>query len=254
MKRRFLILTICVLLLCGTLILPTTATPASYPEKVVYDRAGLLTVAEASALNNAVYEAWCSAEGCAFFVTTHKMDSSYDDIYEGVDFLRDYNRFGGSSVVLVITLDRGTYYYDMYYYGRASRRITSSEVDFLLDHEDVYPNIKSGQLVKGASAFMSLAAQAYNERIAGASYGVIIAISAVISTVIAVVSCIGVKSAYSMKKRSVDYPLDRFAKLELTDKQDIFAGSFVTRRVIQSSSGGRGGSSHGGGRGHAGGR
>ncbi len=253
MKRRIFVLTLCVVLLCGAMILPTGATVPSCPEKVVYDRAGLLTVAEVNALNNAVHEAWHSAEGCAFFVTTHKMNSQYDDIYKGVDFLRDYDRNGGSVVVLVITLDRGTYYYDMYYYGRASRRINQREVDYILDHKDVYSNIKGGHLVEGASSFVNLSAQAYNERIAGASYGVIIAISAVISLVIAVVACIGVKSAYSMKKRSVDYPLDRFAKLELTDHQDTFMGSFVTRRVIQSNSGG-GGSSHGGGRGHAGGR
>jgi hypothetical protein len=54
----------------------------------------------------------------------------------------------------------------------------------------------------------------------------------------------------------VDYPLDQFAKLKLTGESDSFIGSFVTKRVIQSGSGGSrgGGSSHGGGGGHAGGR
>ena len=39
--------------------------------------------------------------------------------------------------------------------------------------------------------------------------------------------------SYSMKYKQVDYPLDRYTKLNLQEKQDIFAGSHVTRRVIQ---------------------
>jgi hypothetical protein len=64
-----------------------------------------------------------------------------------------------------------------------------------------------------------------------------------------------VYASYKAKKKSVDYPLDQFAKLELTSQDDVFVGSFVTKRVIQSSGGGGGGgSSRGGGGGHAGGR
>ena len=43
--------------------------------------------------------------------------------------------------------------------------------------------------------------------------------------VIATVTCVSVKKAYSMKKKSVDYPLDQFAKLELTEESDDFLGS-----------------------------
>ena len=257
MKRRLLLFTVCMLLLGSALILPCGATVPRTPEKVVYDRADLLTDAEEHAMSDALYDVWASMDECGFFVTTHKLTNSYTPYYTGEDFLEDrgWSPYRENLVLLVITLDSGEYYYDMYYYGKASRVIRSQEVDFILDHDDVYHNIKSGKLVEGVSAFMTLSAAAYEGRIAGASYVVIFIVSLVIALIIGVVACAGVKGAYSMKRKSVDYPLERFAKLQLQEQKDIFTGSFVTRRVIQSNSGGSGGGGgRGGGGGHAGGR
>ena len=39
--------------------------------------------------------------------------------------------------------------------------------------------------------------------------------------------------SYSMKHNPVDYPLDRYTKLNLREKQDVFTGSYITKRVIQ---------------------
>ena len=63
--------------------------------------------------------------------------------------------------------------------------------------------------------------------------------------------------AYKMKKKSVDYPLDRYAKLDLTHQSDRFVREYVTRTYSPRSSGGGGGGGggrHGGGGGHRGGR
>ena len=39
--------------------------------------------------------------------------------------------------------------------------------------------------------------------------------------------------SYKRKSRSDKYPLDRYAQLDLTHSNDIFTGSFVTRRRIK---------------------
>ena len=90
----------------------------------------------------------------------------------------------------------------------------------------------------------------------GASYVSIAIVAAIIALAIGIGSCVAVYMAYKKKNASVDYPLERFAQLKLTEDRDEFAGTFVTRRVIQSGSGGGygGGSAHGGGGGHRGGR
>ena len=37
---------------------------------------------------------------------------------------------------------------------------------------------------------------------------------------------------YKKKLQSEKYPLNKYANLDLTDRQDIFTGSFITRRRI----------------------
>ena len=61
--------------------------------------------------------------------------------------------------------------------------------------------------------------------------------------------------AYRKKKATVDYPLDRYARLELTHESDSFVREYTNRTYSpRSSGGGGGGSRHGGGGGHRGGR
>ena len=62
-------------------------------------------------------------------------------------------------------------------------------------------------------------------------------------------------AVYRKKKASVDYPLDRYARLELTHESDAFVREYTTRTYSPRSSGSSGGGSrHGGGGGHRGGR
>jgi len=257
LKRRGLFCIILCVLLTAGLLFPVSGA-AQPPEQAVFDRANLLTDQEEANLN-ALARAKCEESHCAFYVATHRVPtgvSSYSGKYIGEDFLEDHGLSeDGEIILLVITLDRGVYYYDLYLYGDAWDRVNSKERDYILDDDGVYDNIKGGQLEAGVIAFFGLAGQAYAGRV-GVSYAVIITVSLIISLLIAFLACFGVYQSYKAKKKSVDYPLDQFAKLKLTDHSDVFAGSFVTRRVIQSGSGGSrgGGSSHGGGSGHGGGR
>ena len=82
----------------------------------------------------------------------------------------------------------------------------------------------------------------------------IIVISAGIAIVIGLAVCAGVVASYKKKRASVDYPLEHFARLELTKEKDSFVREYTTRTYVPRSSGGGGGSRHGGGGGHRGGR
>ena len=254
MKRRFLVFSLCILLLSGLWLLPCGATSAFDLDTQVFDRGNLFTESERREINEAAQQA-SQSTGCLFYVITHV--SSYNDlVYVGNDFLYENGlSYSTGAVLLIITLDHGRYYYDMYTYGDAFDRISDKEVNYILDYDDVFDNLKGGSLKEGACAFLKLSAKAYKGRV-GVSYLLIGGISLAISLVIGVVACVSVKSAYSMKKKSVDYPLQKFAKLELTHQKDVFTGSFITKRIIESSSGGHGGGGggRGGGGGHRGGR
>ena len=253
MKRRLCLFAILMSLLLCLSVLPTAA--AAYPAEVVFDNAGLLTESEKVPVTQSIDNAWKKAD-CGFYLVTYPYDTVR--AVGGREYLGEYflQKTGLSEnsdlVILILHQNGGIYYYDMFYYGDAPRKISQKEVNFILDHDDVYDNIKGGEIEPGSSAFFALAAQAYNGRV-GVSYAVIATVAFIIALLIGIAACVGVKVSYSMKARSVDYPLNRFAKMELKEQNDIFAGSFVTKRIIETNSGGRGGS-RGGGGGHAGGR
>ena len=253
MKTRIAWLLLAVVLTLGLFAIPTAAASAV---PTVYDPANLLYAYEEQTLTATARDAR-ERTGCAFYVATYRVPEGGDSYfyrYVGEDFLEDFNLSEQSDIVVVVlTLDDGVWYYDYYTYGRADRVISQKEVDYMLDHDSVYDVIKGGDPATGLDALLSLSADAYAGRV-GASYVTIAIVAFVLAAIVAVIACVGVYASYKAKKRAVDYPLDRFAKLELTAQNDVFKGSFVTRRVIQSNSGGGGGSSHGGGGGHRGGR
>ena len=255
MKKKLLILLALSLLLASLLAPAVAALSIAYPEGV-YDDGHLLTDQEKENLRRVTGHV-SSQTNCLFFVATHRIASVFGDEKWGEDFLYEKGFSQGQDIVLlIVTMDsRGDYYYDFYTYGDATDAITDREVDYILDHESVYDNIKSGNLEEGIASCMSLALQARIGVIEGTGipWGTVTVVSLVIACVIAAVSCFGVYKAYTAKKKSVDYPLEHFAKLELVHSNDIFKGSFVTKRVIQSSSSG-GGGGRGGGSGHRGGR
>ena len=168
------------------------------------------------------------------------------------------------AIVLFVRTYQGEYYYDMYTFGKATDAFTDEDINTVLDTPDVYNNIKGGRVKLGYKAFYR-ACHSYvsryeeeqrllkEEREKRAPY-VALAVGAGSGAVVAGITVLCVFLAYRKKQHGESYPLDRYAKLNLTQANDIFVGSHVTRVRVNtnSSSGGRSGG--GGGGGHRGGR
>lgn len=256
MKYRILSF-VCLLTLVASLFVPSVfATTPCYPEKVVFDTGDLLDASEEQSLQEVLHDAWESAD-CAFYFATYDLSdvlAAGGRGHLGDLFLSECEITEDTDLVLLTVYRNGlSYYYDFFTFGDAEDRISQKEVDYLLDLDAVYDNIKGGRLVEGAGALFELAPQAYEGRV-GTSYLVIGTVAFCIALVIGLISCACVYASYKVKHKSVDYPLDRFAKLELTAQNDVFVGSFVTKRVIQSGNGGGRSGGGGGGGGHRGGR
>lgn len=244
-------LLLAVLCLGIAIMLPTAAAVAER----VYDPAHLLTDAEEAALAETLDE--LSAQyGVELYLATYRSSGSRDDFYGDDYCTRVHNLKGTDAVLLVVTYEYpiDTYFYNMYTYGDANYDISQKEVDYILDTSDVYYSLKGGEVYEGAVAFFELSAKAYAGRV-GVSWAVIIAVSAVISLLIALGVRAAVVADYKKKKASVDYPLDTYARLELTREKDSFVREYTTRTYVPRSNGGSsGGGRHGGGGGHRGGR
>ncbi len=241
------------ILLCLTVCL-TLPLSAAESERV-YDPSEMLNATE-SAQMAALLDRLSDEHGVELYLATYLADGPYDDFY-GDDYCHRVKDIEGTdAVLLVVTYERlnGTYYYDMYTYGEANYAISQKEVNYILDDYDVYDNLKGGNVYEGCAAFFTLSAQAYTGRV-GMAWGVIIFLAAAISIGIAFAIRGAVVAAYRKKKATVDYPLDRYVKLELTHESDSFVREYTTRTYSPRSSGSSGGGSrHGGGGGHRGGR
>ncbi len=226
------------------LLLATFAVPLYAHSAVVYDDAGFLTDAEITELS-AVCD--CAKGGVQFYVVTSSSQLSSHAVERrcGIDANKD-------AVVLVIDKTNGIHYYEMFTYNRADGMLSDSEVDEILDDPSVYTNIKTGKLAAGAKAFLSLChtrvgAALEEERAREAREPMMIVVTAIVVAVLAGGgSVLGVFLYYRRKLHGEIYPLDRYARLHLTECQDRFVGSYVTRVRVQSSSSGGGGGGRGG--------
>ena len=244
-----LVLWIC-LFVAGSLSVLTIAAETGR----IHDPADMLTDTEEATLTTYMNDL-AAQYGVELYMATYDADHFLDDEW-GDDYCREVrNLHGRDAVLLIVTYDRWDrmYYYDIYTYGKANTAIRQVEINYVLDDSNVYYNLKSGRIAEGATAFFEQSARCYAERV-GISIWVIVAVSAVIALVIALVVCGGVKAAYSQKNAKVSYPLDRYATLDLTRERDYFVREYVTRTYVPRSNGGGGGSRHGGGGGHRGGR
>ena len=231
------------------------ALSAAAKENRVYDPIGMLTDAEASTLASRM-ETLSEEADVELYMATYLADNRYDDFYGDDYCTRVQNLKGTNAVLLVVTYEEWnyTYYYNVYTYGEANYAINQKEINYILDDSDVYYNLKRGEVYDGALAFFELAGEAYTGRL-GAPIALIIVIAAVISLGIAFAVRGAVVAVYRKKRASVDYPLDRYAKLELTHNEDHYVTEHTTRTYSPRSSGGSsGGGRHGGGGGHRGGR
>lgn len=252
MKTKSIVAALALWMCLAALIGCFAVLPASAAAGRVYDPANMLTDAEEVTLA-AHMDALSAQYGVELYMATYDADHLFDDEW-GDEYCRKVqNLYGRDAVLLIVTYDEldRMFYYDMYTYGEANYAIRQTEVNYILDQRDVYRNIKSGRVAAGATAFFDQTALCFTERV-GVSPWIIVAVSAVISLVIALAVCGGVKASYSKKRDKVDYPLDDYATLELTRERDSFVREYVTRAYVPRSSGG--GSRHGGGGGHRGGR
>ncbi|MBQ9151714.1 MAG: TPM domain-containing protein [Clostridia bacterium] len=249
--KRIAIFLLAVLCLTALFCLPLSAEQENGR---IYDPADLLEASDIASLTARLDEL-SRTSGVELYLATYVAENRYDD-FIGDEYCRSIrNLKSEDAVLLIVTYDRwdGMYYYDMYTYGQANYAINQKEVNYILDSREVYNHIKSGYVAEGAEAFFEWSAKAYEGRV-GASWGLIIVVSAIIALIIGFVARAGVVAAYKKKNASVDYPLDRYAKLELTRESDAFVREYTTRAYTPRSNGGGGGSRHGGGGGHRGGR
>lgn len=265
------------LLLC--LLIPLVATALSVPllaaevttapqpaEVNVLDLLGILSEEDEKSLSPS---AQTDTHGIEFHLIT--MQTAYADDYLTNSEIRtmldlsDFYPHKTHAVVLVVRMTgaNNKFYYDMYTYGDASEAFSDHDVNRILDTDAVYDNLKAGNVKDGATAFFSLCADEIDGHYKALAVKerrkplVVILIAAVAGLVSAGGSILGVVLFYRKKQHGVTYPLDRYARLNLTHREDRFVGSYVTRVRVQSSNGGsgsRGGSRGGGGGGRRGGR
>ncbi len=251
--KKLICITLLLLTLLTALCLPAAASVDNAP--ILEDQTGVLSASEKADILSAL----AVEEDFRFVVLIRedkKLYNPYEDGYPVSDNMvkRDADNFLANKgistyddvAMLIITRYQKSYYYHLCLYGSPDETIPTKESEYILDYDGVYNNIKSGNLAAGIKSFGTVTSKAYHGRV-GASYGIIVTVSAIIALLIGIAACVGVKAKYSMKHRSVDYPLEHFAQMNLTEQSDVFTGSFVTKRVIQSSSGRSGGRRSGGG-------
>lgn len=152
---------------------------------------------------------------------------------------------------IALTINMNKREYDIYIYGQANSNITYKEVERL--ETAVEGKLSNGDYAKAALVFIKKAGIAYNGNLK-IDIGLTILVSLGISVVIAIITCSIVIAKYKMKMRPTNYPLDKYAKMQIINKEDVFVGKFVTTRRIQTNTSSSGGSrSGGGGGGHRGG-
>ena len=243
--KRIIALVLCIV---TALLMASLSVSADSADRV-FDPADLLSASEERALEEHI-RALEEKSGIKFYFVSCRTTSSYYN-YPPEQFVADYG-ITDTEFVLLTVVRRSyeiNYYIDTW--GDSRTKISDKEVNYILDDTDVYDNIKYGNIFDGSVAFFTLSEKAYSGRL-GASYLTITIVSLIIAMIISFAVCCSVYAVYKKKQRQVKYPLDRYAKLELTHSNDIFTGSYVTRRRIRrsgsSSSGGGGGGSHRGGR------
>ena len=213
----------------------------------VYDNANIISDADEKMINDAAK----NATNGRFIVATHNADNGEklygETVLADLGYSKDEN-----AVIFVITLRNSTYYCDIYTYGAASRRISDSEVDeILLWNEGVIAGIKSGRFGEALSECIERSNRAIE-----LPWVVIIVIAVVVGGIGGGIAAGTVAAKYKMKLRPTNYPLDKYAKMELTDSDDEFINSRVSVQYISNGGGGSrggGGGGYGGGSGHRGG-
>ncbi len=226
------------------LLLSLTAFSVSAEGGRVIDQVGLFTEQERAELNRAIDEAEKKSDGVRYFIVTEK------NLYADKERLM---RLCGASetddvciLSVKISAEYSQRYYDFYTNGLATKRISDSEVDDILDDPAVFENLRYDNAAAGVLRFLEITPDAI-----AVPYLTIILIAVFAGLTGAGIAVAAVVSTYKKKMRSTNYPLDKYARLDLTGNEDQFIGKHVS--VVITSSGGSGGGRSGGGFGGGGG-
>ena len=216
---------------------------AAEQEQYVYDRSGVFSDSEIEAIEAEARKYFSESYASIYIVTD---DSDYVSYY-GDHFISEY-KVADNCIILIITAN-SRHNYDLYTYGKCYYKISNAEVDYILDHDSIYGNIKNGRYFEGAMSFISLASETCET-----DRSAVVALTVTLSLISGAIVIVCITVSYKRKARSDKYPLNRYCKLDLTLERDDFRGSFVTHRTINSGGGKGGRSGGGGGSGHRGGR
>ncbi len=240
--KKISVLLLALAILCSVLCLFVSADGGH-----LTDHAGLFTDEQIAELESAIRKAE-SGSKCDYFIIT-KVDEdpfAFSSNYELKDAelsAAGINKRGDNTVLLIIDRGDGRYCYHIYTHGNSYDYIDDAEFDDIWYAID---GIEDGEFLDNSLIWLKKSSEAYDE---SAENTVIIFIVVwVIVTVAAVVITISiVVSRYKMKIKPTNYPLDRYCKMKVTNDQDLFRGTFVTRRRIPRSNGGGHGGRGGGG-------
>lgn len=243
-----------VLLLLLLLLVGTSLPAAAGAAPIVLDEGDMLTSEEELQLTHG-----CSCIACDYPIYLVTVENAFVSLSDtNVLSICGIDENDDAIVLVVRTFDK--HYYDMYTYGEAYKAFSDDEIDRILDDTNVYGYLKRGDIVNGFDAFHAACSAILEEhwherqeRLARAPMTALLT-ALVVGVLAGGLSVLGVFLHYRKKRHGESYPLDRYAKLNLTEHSDVFVGSYVTRVRVQSNSsgGGRSGGSRGGG--HRGGR
>ena len=248
------------MLLCLPIFASDTASTQAPAGVTVLDLADLLSEAEEENL----YAPKTDTHGIGFYLITMQTAFADDylsnrEVYTTLGF-PDYYLHETHAVVLVVRVVGTKFYYDMYTYGDADEIFSDGDVNRVLDANTVYDNLKAGNVGEGGTAFFALCADEIDGHYKSLAAKerrkpfMVILFAVIAGLLAAGGSVLGVVLFYRKKQHGVSYPLDRYAKLHLTHREDRFVGSYVTRVKVNTSSGSGGSRSGGGGGGFRGGR
>lgn len=250
-KIIFAILTITLLL--SIFVLPASADEGGeiYSSTLI-DRDDNLMAAEEQRIREKLN--WAEAEtGITFIIALYNIP---EGIPTGESVIADLGMDTNSDDIVLLIIEVGnkgpgtgfmqgysSNYYEMFTWGVANTVITDDSVDAILDHSDVYDNIKGARFFDGAVAFIEQSVRRIKSFRRGVIFVIVLAILASAGAAVGAVIF-----TYKKKLKSPIYPLSNYADLKLTENTDVFLGKTVTRtRISSSSSSGSGGRSGGGG-------
>ena len=157
-KSILLLITI-VCIISAFSIVSSAYTPKNGERLTTDGKNNYVSSSEFSKLEKKLQEAEENS-GVAFRI--HIYTKSYSS--RNVEKVSDYERLTSERfddlVLLVISYESGTYYYELFTKGSATKDIREKEVGRILDNKGVYDNIKSGKLYEGIDEFITLAEKA----------------------------------------------------------------------------------------------